>query len=280
MWLGSAQIWFAKEVPCAGLLCNWERGLVVDRIFNSWLRFVKTNACGTSRLRQGHVWLFGVRIHWALFFVSDYWQWTDNCSVDERISKFKEWLKTRNEERILVVGHSDFFHQLSGKLLKNAEFHWFELEHWFALCSFVTHYKCQDRLKLPIHSVSAHHFHSFRFWCTTAPKCFYSSWLPPLVASGLPGHCSCPPQNASSVNGTVTVEQLPGASTVSISFIFQTLTLSRSVSPSNWVALALEHPLASMCMTCDLTSVLGELMVRKKKFQTILTLSGTSVGPH
>eukprot|EP01127_Copromyxa_protea_P016982 TRINITY_DN5138_c0_g1_i3.p1 TRINITY_DN5138_c0_g1~~TRINITY_DN5138_c0_g1_i3.p1 ORF type:complete len:111 (-),score=24.97 TRINITY_DN5138_c0_g1_i3:52-384(-) len=46
-------------------------------------------------------------------------------SVEERIQRFRKWLQTREEKKILVVGHSDFFFKLSGSWLENVEFMWY-----------------------------------------------------------------------------------------------------------------------------------------------------------
>jgi hypothetical protein len=39
--------------------------------------------------------------------------------VHERIARFREWLRTRPEQRIAVVGHSAFFFHMTGHKFAN-----------------------------------------------------------------------------------------------------------------------------------------------------------------
>lgn len=43
------------------------------------------------------------------------------ASIDGRIEAFRSWIETRSEERIAVVGHTNFFYHLTGKYLENCE---------------------------------------------------------------------------------------------------------------------------------------------------------------
>jgi len=47
-----------------------------------------------------------------------------NESVEQRIEEFKKWIKSRKETKIAVVGHHDFFRELSGGVkLRNCGIH-------------------------------------------------------------------------------------------------------------------------------------------------------------